>query len=221
MEILSGLIGGIVAGIIVYIFQYNFEKRREKFITSKIYKKTIESDIFEKLKPNITLERTKELLGVPDKTFNGENPNEFDIQDAREREFWLYEFNNCIIKISSEDYASVESITIMSLFKEKQIKLNILLDQNIILGKSILDKSLILNTSKLCIARTIRDLSFGLGNWYGHPLNFFITFYGIPNFESMDKLPKDVSDLENMVINTISISKNRNVSFYIYIYEIY
>lgn len=219
-EILISIISTIVGGLLVYFVQKYLEHRKKINIRPSKAEKIINSDIFDYIQPDTSLKKVEQILGPPQKQFDCLNI--LDDNDETDRKGFIYNFENCFIKITTSNYETVETITVSTkALSKNKLRFNYyeLLEKDITLGKSKIDQSLINDGSGYCEVRTTKDISFGLVNSYGNPLYITVIYFGLPEGNKDFIIPERPDQLEGVVINTVCISSSHTVGFYIYTYE--
>lgn len=153
------------------------------FIEQKFFKhnnmptKILTNDILNRISPGRSLAKAKEILGIPDKSFDDsfilEDPPAY-IEEIDAIKSDIYFLENAVLKISTLDERSIHSITVLNY--DDTLDYPYTLQENIDGGTKVFEE-LITNARKITSVRTMRDSATAIQHYTGSPLYKYITYF--------------------------------------------
>ena len=124
MELVYSLAGAVIGGLIVLLIQQIYQNRREnkrsKSTHSSVNLKKLDKEVLNILKPGVNLALSIDILGNPTRVFS-EDDN-FINDEMVMTNSYLYVFKNALLKITSEDNITIDTITLLTSDKSFEIK---------------------------------------------------------------------------------------------------
>lgn len=220
-EILIALISTVLGGVAVWIVQQIYLNRREnkRLASEKIIKhqhrdRVITDDIFIDLAPRKSIALMKELLGAP-KIYSRVDFPVFS-EDERKTHSYLYSFSNGMVKITSVDDETIDTLTIFAdnslsvegLFfpcKARSYKF----DEVKVCAELI-------EESEVTFIQTIRDSSFAIKYTVGPPITLSITCFGHSDKVWEYRESQDAKQFIGETIEGVCVSQQAEDAFFIY-----
>lgn len=228
-EFWISLISGIAGGLIVLLAQNAIEKykkekdqKNEKIIKSTRFGKILAENTLESLEVGLSVDKMKEILGIPDFIFKEEYSG---LIDKKPSNYFTYNFSNAIVRITSQNNLSIDTISILS--RDDRTNLikfflnNYEASSGGILGRTKLNKEIIKNVINHYSNRTAREMYFGVETYYGRFGNYLNYTYFGSSFNHIEKYEKtnDPKDLLGSTIEGFCISNAEGFAPYISDYE--
>lgn len=222
-EIVIAIASSAVGGILVWVIQQFYLNRRERKrenaqrrIRASHSDKVITDDIFMDLGPGKSIALMKEMLGAPHKFKRIENPV-FSEGDT-ETNSYLYFFNNSIVKLTSKDNETIDTLTV---FPDERLSVEGLFFP-------CTDRSYQFNKVKVCrelinehtYISTIRDASFAVRYGVAAPHYLSFTYFGSVEDLWAYRESNNPDLLIGGVIEGVCVSQQGEDAFFIYDYEL-
>lgn len=224
-ELINNIIAGVIGGMVVLLIQrfldnvkQEKENNEKKSLINPNSKRLLTNDLITTFSPEKNYKKVKEILGEPDKTYKDFSIFEEHHQEDNtkiEYKSDLYVLENGVLKITTHDQVSINSITVFPYdnfieipyfeFFTSQNKINI--------GNAKIDEEFINYHHNKIEIRTIRESAFAIQTYTGAPHYRQLTIFTyFPNLEN---------GIEKFIGNNIEgfcLSHDRS-AFYIYEYE--
>ncbi|WP_395077877.1 hypothetical protein [Flavobacterium sp.] len=210
-EIISGVIGGAIVLVAQKIWDKIEHNSSTTNVSSTISQKKLPRNILEFITPGLSLEKAKEILGIPDHFYKLETEYLNMYLDAEEESnstnILTYKFKNAIIKISSIDNLAIDSISVFLKPRTKsmiRIFANKFDSENCgFLGQMKVNDEIIDTNNKILNFCTMRERLFGLRSYYGRYGNYMNHTYFINpilDFDEIDESKKPYFFKDEIII---------------------
>lgn len=184
-ELIISLVSGIVGGLIVLVFQKiwdrkekRIEQNRSSIINPSKNRKRLPKDILLHLEPGISIEKSREILGVPDNIESCKLSEREDDSNSESLIVWIYfyDFKNAGLKLTSRDKLSIDSVSIF-VKQDQQPKIEVFVNKFEQLGKALLgvtklDQDISEYVKECYNLSTPREGLFGIKTYFGRFGNF-------------------------------------------------
>ena len=220
-EILIALLSSILGGVVVWIVQQIYLNRREnkRLASEKIIKhehrdRVITDDIFIDLAPRKSIALMKELLGAPKIYSRVDFPVFSD--DERQTHSYIYLFSNGMVKITSIDDETIDTLTVFGdsslsvegLFFPCEAKSYKFEEVNVCAE--------LIEEGEVTSLHTMRDSSFAIKYTVGPPIALSITCFGHSDKVWEYRKLQDSRRFIGEAIEGVCVSQQGEDAFFIY-----
>jgi hypothetical protein len=217
-------VGSFLGGFLCLILQQWFQNRKDylkkveqKTISGKNLEKIISDDIFEQLRPGRTVEKMREILGVPNKLLTLDYP--IYSENEKQTNSYIYMFQNANVKITSVDNKEIDSITILGYDNSLAIDYEPLSQSNCQLNVATIPIELAESPEHLPI-RTRLDQSFAISIPSYPPEYIYLTYFGYGENVHKYYESNNPKFLVGEIIDGFCMSHTSKEVFYIYDFEL-
>ena len=224
-NIISGLIGGIIVLILERIMnkiEKSNDLKKGKIPTNANTNIILTNDIIDSISPGRNYLKGKELLGIPDKSYDDFSIFEEDINNENNVVFKsdLYFLKNAHLKITTKDEKTIDSVTVFAYEKSIEIPEILFLCDN--RSPKIGEAKICENITEYAInqipVHAIRDLAYAIQNYSGAPFYTYITYFCFDDVTTNFSTNNE-KDFIGKLIEGFCLSRSSD-AFYIYDYEL-
>jgi hypothetical protein len=222
LSVISGAVGGLIVLLFQKVWDYNDKRREEAIETAEKQKKLIisphkhlqyvESRIIDHLLPGTSIEKMKDILGVPD--FTGHQSVITDLsEEATLTNTYSFKFLNADLLLTSVDNQSIDSITISSNdITEYPVEFYSDSPNSNVLGKMKVEQDIVDHVVFHTVNRTVRDAYFCIELYWGWAGQYqYFTLFG-NDFDAVIKYQKspNLKHLVGRVVTSYCISNKEH-----------
>lgn len=185
-SIISGIVSGLIASFIFYLYQKKKENKEKLIIDVSPNLKSVPKNILDHVRPGLSIEKMREILGVPNYIYD----REYDEENIISTNLYEYRFKNIFITIVSNDDKSIDSVDAFTRsYMDFNVEFSINPSDNEcrgIIGKSTISSELLGGTSKIETTSLERQEFYKIITYhgrYGHFNQFSFFCYTDANLE--------------------------------------
>lgn len=203
-SIVSGIISGLIASFIFYLYQKKKEKEEKLIVDISSNLKSVPNNILDYVRPGLSIEKMREILGVP----NYIHDKEFYEENLISINKYEYRFKNLFMTIVSEDGISIDSV---DAFTREYMDFNVEFSINPsdkegrgIIGKELINSELIRGTGKIesvSVDRVPMHKVITYHGRYGHFNQYSFFCYSEINLE--EDILKNIDNPDELIGKTI------------------
>ena len=224
ISVVSGFIGAFILWLIQQRYlnkQAGSKEELSKRIVSPNRERVIGSDIFTEVGSGRDVALMRAMLGVPNKT--SKTDDALFIKKSVKTNSFLYFFKNANVKITSRDGMVIDSLTVLC--HDKSLSLDYFLmdfeDDSLRLGELRVSKEFVEYELRHDYLQARLDSSFALQLTTAAPHYLTFTYFGFGGDGIAEYYKtKNPAAFIGETIDGICISEDKNLSFYIYDYEL-
>ena len=171
-SIISGIVSGLIASFIFYLYQKKKENKEKLIIDISPNLKSVPKNILDHVRPGFSIEKMREILGVPNYIYD----REYDEESLKSTNVYEYRFKNIFITIVSDDGKSIDTV---DAFTRSYMDFNVEFSINPfdnecrgIIGKSTINFDLLESISKIETTSMEREEFYKIITYHGRYGNF-------------------------------------------------
>jgi hypothetical protein len=215
--VVSGIASGLIASFIFYLYQKKKENKEKSIVDIASNIKSVPKNILDYIRPGLSIEKMREIMGVPNFIFDKEYSGEDFISTNK----YEYRFNNMFITIISQDGKSIDSVeSFIREYMDYNVEFSInssVKDCRGVIGKSVITSELLGGTSKVEPFTIDRQDLYKVITYhgrFGHFNQYSFYCYSEINYEDDNwKFEENADKLIGKRIIGFRISRNDNLIF--------